>query len=42
MSNAPQRITVLAIRSGYNATQLAKASAGSDDPLDLHRLYVAR
>jgi hypothetical protein len=34
-------ISVQAVRSGYVAAQLARASTGSDDPRQLHRLFVA-
>ncbi len=34
-------ISVQAVRSGYVAAQLARASTGSDDPRQLHRQFVA-
>jgi tRNA (adenine37-N6)-methyltransferase len=35
------QVTVHAIRTGYNATQLAHASGAPDDPVALHRAFTA-
>jgi len=36
------QVAVHRIRSGYNATQLARANDSADDPLALHRAFTAR
>jgi hypothetical protein len=36
-----QKAEVLGVRTGYRASQLAKAPVGDDDPVQLHRQFVA-